>query len=147
MADQSFHDLVAQAIQAIDQGNTMMALMYLEDAAKVGDSPALKSYLGFCLAKERMQFKKGVALCREATILEPVNSQYWLNLGRVCLLARQKRPAIEAFRRGLKVNCNKQIVDELKRLGLRKTPVFSNLERTHFLNRQVGRVLDQLNLR
>jgi len=147
MANQSFQELVSQGVQAIDQGNTMMALMHLEDASKAGDSPALKSYLGFCLAKERRQFKKAVTFCREATRLEPLNSQYWLNLGRVCLLANQKRLAIEAFRRGLKVNCNRQIVDELKRLGLRKTPVFSTLERTHFLNRQVGRVLDQLKLR
>lgn len=147
MADKTFKDLVAQGIQAIDQGNTMMALMHLEDAGKKGSSPALKSYLGFCLAKERRQFKKAVTLCREATRLEPMNSQYWLNLGRVCILAGQKRLAMEAFRRGLKVNCNQQIVEELKRLGLRKTPVFSNLERTHFLNRQVGKVLDQLKLR
>ncbi len=134
-------------VQAIDQGNTMMALMHLEDAAKKGDSAALKSYLGFCLAKERRQFKRGVALCREAAGMEPMNSQFWLNLGRVCLLAKQKRPAIEAFRRGLKVNCNQQIVEELKRLGLRKTPVFSTLDRAHFLNRKVGKVLDTLRLR
>jgi ribosomal protein L19 len=147
MAERSFNDLLAQAIKAIEQGNTMMALMHLENAGKIGDSPSLQSYLGFCLAKERRQFKKGICLCREATRKEPLNSQFWLNLGRVCLLADQKRPAIEAFRRGLKVNCNQQIVEEMKRLGLRKTPVFSNLERTHFLNRNVGRVLDSLRLR
>ena len=147
MAERSFQELLSQGIMAIDQGNTMMALMHLEDATKLGDSPALKSYLGFCLAKERRQFKRGIALCREATRQEPLNSQFWLNLGRVCLLADQKRLAIEAFRRGLKVNCNQQIVEEMKRLGLRKTPVFSNLERTHFLNRNVGKVLDTLRLR
>ena len=128
MAERSFNDLLAQGIKAIEQGNTMMALMHLEDASKIGESPSLQSYLGLCLARERRQFKKGIALCREATRKEPLNSQYWLNLGRVCLLAGQKRLAIEAFRRGLKVNCNQQIVAELKRLGLRKTPVFSNLE-------------------
>lgn len=147
MAEKSYQELVSMGVQAIDQGNTMMALMHLEDASKKGNSPALKSYLGFCLAKERLQFKKGVALCREATKQEPMNSQFWLNLGRVCLLAKQKRPAIEAFRRGLKANCNQQIVEELKRLGLRKTPVFSNLDRGHFLNRNVGKVLDSLRLR
>jgi len=147
MSEQAFHDLVAQGVQAIDQGNTMVALMTLEDASKIGNSPALQSHLGFCLAKERRQFKKAVAMCREATRLEPTNSHYWLNLGRVCLLAGQKRLAIEAFRRGLKVNCNQRIVEEMKRLGLRKTPVFDTLDRTHFLNRKVGRVLDQLKLR
>lgn len=147
MAERSFQNLISQGVQAIDQGNTMMALMHLEDAGKLGSSPALYSYLGFCLAKERRQFKKGIAMCREATKKEPLNSQYWLNLGRVCLLAEQKRLAIKAFRRGLKVNCNQQIVAELKRLGVRKTPVFSTLERTHFLNRNVGKMLDTLNLR
>ncbi len=147
MAERSFQELLSQGVRAIDQGNTMMALMHLEDAGKMGDSAALKSYLGFCLAKERRQYKRGIALCREATRLEPHNSQFWLNLGRVCLFADQKRLAIEAFRRGLKVNCNQQIVEEMKRLGLRKTPVFSNLERTHFLNRNVGKMLDTLRLR
>ena len=147
MAERTFGDLLAQGIRAMEQGNTMMALMLLEDASKKGDSPSLQSYLGFCLAKEKRQFKKGVTLCREAARQEPLNSQYWLNLGRVCLLANQKRPAIEAFRRGLKVNCNQQIVEELKRLGLRKTPVFSTLDRNHFLNRKVGKMLDTLRLR
>lgn len=147
MADHSFQDLVSQGVQAIDQGNTMMALMHLEDASKKGTSPALQSYLGYCLARERQQFKRGITLCREATKLEPMNSQFWLNLGRACLMAGQKRMAIEAFRRGLKANCNQQIVEELKRLGLRKTPVFSTLERTHFLNRNFGRMLNTLGLR
>lgn len=147
MADQSFQELLSQGVRAIEQGNTMMALMHLEDAEKRGTSPALKSYLGFCLAKERRQFKRAIAMCREATTSEPMNSHFWLNLGRVCLLAGQKRPAIKAFRRGLKVNCNQQIVEELKRLGLRKTPVFSSLDRDHFLNRNVGKVLDSLRLR
>ena len=147
MAQQEFQELVSQGVQAIDQGNTMMALMHLEDASKVGKSPALLSYLGFCLTKERQQYKRGIMMCREATKVEPMNSQYWLNLGRSCLLAGQKRAAIEAFRRGLKVNCNQQIVEELKRLGLRKTPVFDTLERGHFLNRNVGKMLDTLRLR
>jgi Flp pilus assembly protein TadD len=147
MAERSFQVLLAQGIKAIEQGNTMMALMHLEDASKKSDSPSLQSYLGFCLAKERRQYKKAISLCRNATKQEPLNSQYWLNLGRVCLLAGQKRLAIEAFRRGLKVNCNQQIVEEIKRLGLRKTPVFNNLDRMHFLNRNVGRMLDTLKLR
>jgi len=147
MAKQSFQELLSQGVQSIDQGNTMMALMHLEDASKIGNSPALQSYLGFCLARERQQYKRGISMCREATKAEPLNSQYWLNLGRVCLLSGQKRPAMEAFRRGLKVNCNQQIVEELKRLGLRKTPVFNTLDRTHFLNRNVGKVLDSLRLR
>ena len=114
---------------------------------KLGQSPTLLSYLGYCLARERQQFKRGIMMCREATKSEPLNSQYWLNLGRTCLVADQKKAAIEAFRRGLKANCNRKIIEELKRLGLRKTPVFSNLDRAHFLNRNAGKMLDTLRLR
>jgi len=147
MTNMEFQELVSRGIHAVNQGNTMMALMHLENAAKKGGSPALRSYLGYCLAIERQQYKQAIKMCREAAQLEPNNSQFWLNLGRTCLLAGQKRLAIKAFRRGLKVNCNQHIVEELKNLGLRKTPVFSSLDRTHFLNRHVGRVLDRFSLR
>ena len=38
MAERSFQELLSQGIMAIDQGNTMMALMHLEDATKLGAS-------------------------------------------------------------------------------------------------------------
>ncbi len=136
--------LVSEGIAAVEKGNTWLALAHFENAAKQQPSPAVASYLGYCLAKERRQMQKAALLCSEAIRLDPNNSVHYLNLGRVYLLADQKSRAIQTFRKGLKTGRNRQIVEELKALGLRKEPFFSSLSRTHFLNKYVGMLLNKI---
>jgi len=72
---------------------------------------------------------------------------HYLNLGRVYLEAGQKVMAIKAFRQGMKISRNRQIMVELQALGVRKEPVFASLTRTHFLNRFFGFFFNRLGLR
>lgn len=145
--EQSVNALILQGVKALDQGNSLVALMHFETAAKKDSSPILMAYHGYCLALERHEYRKGLALCMQATEKEPTNSKLWLLFGRTCLLAGQKAAAIKAFRRGLKVGRNPAITAELKRLGLRKPPVFQTLDREHPLNRHVGRAFNWFGLR
>lgn len=147
MSGEDFNTLLRKGIASADEGETLVGLLHLENAAKLGSSPLFLSYLGYCSARERRQFRKGLALCQEAIDAEPNNSQHYLNLGRIYLEAGQKTQAIKAYRRGLKLGKNRQIAEELKALGLRKSPVFASLPRENPINRFAGRLLTRLGMR
>lgn len=110
------------------------------------ESPEMLSLMGYSLAREAGQFQKGVELCLKAITLNPHNSEHYLQLGRIYLLAKKKDSAIKAFRRGLKIRKDARILEELRLLGLRRTPPFSSLPRGHLINRLAGRILHMLKL-
>jgi hypothetical protein len=147
MTKPSLSFLVHNGMTAIEQGNTVMALLFFQDAALQAKTPTVVSCLGYCLASEHGQLQKGIALCQEALQKEPGNALHYLNLGRIYLLAKQKPLALQAFRRGVKCPGNQKIVDELKRLGVRKEPVFAALPRQSVLNRYFGILFHRLGLR
>lgn len=139
--------LRAKAQRALQNGDTLVALMQLEAIYQHDPSPSVKSALAYCLAKERRQFQKAMALCRDALTAEPTNPEHYLQLGRIYLAADQKRQAISAFRKGLKIRRHQPIIRELAALGLRQQPVFATLPREHFLNRTLGRLLTRFGAR
>lgn len=139
--------LVEQAQKSLAEGDSLVALIHLENAYKADPSPRIRSMLAYCLAKERRQFQKARQLCQEALALEPNNPEHYFQLGRICLLARQKKQAIQTFRKGLKLGRYQPIIDELRILGLRKPPVFESLARDHFLNRSAGKLLHRMGKR
>lgn len=143
----SLQHLINQAQKSLAEGDSLVALIHLENAHKANPSPKVKSLLAYCLAKERRQFQKARQLCQEALSQEPNNPEHYCHLGRICLLARQKNQAIQTFRKGLKLGRYQPIIDELRRLGQRKPPVFSSLAREHFLNRSAGKLLHRIGSR
>jgi tetratricopeptide (TPR) repeat protein len=99
------------------------------------------------LAKERREFKEAADLCLAALKLEPAQAVHYLNLGRVYLAAGQKAAAIRALRRGVKFGKSRAIIEELKRLGIRKAPVVSSLPRNHPVNKHLGVLFKRLGVR
>lgn len=145
--DEDLHSLIAKGEKALASGETLVALMHLETAARIGQLPAVQSALAYCLAKERQQYQQAVALCRKALETDPTEPRHYYHLGRIYLAANQKVQAIGAFRRGLKQRRYQPIIDELRRLGVRKPPPFSSLPRDHFLNKSFGKLLARLGSR
>jgi Flp pilus assembly protein TadD len=139
--------LIRKGLAEIERGNTLMALVHFEDAARQEDSPLVRSHLAFCLAKERRQMNKAATLCNEALKEEPGNPVHYLNLGRIYLLAGQKKKAIQIWRRGLKLGHNPLITLELRKLGLRNPPVLQALGREHPLNKFLGKMLQKMGMR
>lgn len=139
--------LLDQAVAAAEEGNTLLALMHLEHLPEDCRPPLAWSYLGYCLARERQQFRRGQNCCQRALRQDPTGSLHYLNLGRIYLLAGQKSRAITTFRRGLKFGRNSRILAELRGLGLRRAPVFGKLDRAHFLNRLAGKLRHRLDRR
>lgn len=125
-----------------------MAIEEKTDAQSLsGETPDMLSLCGFSLAKDSRQFKKGVELCEKAIALDAQNTDHYLHLGRVHLLAGHKTRAIAAFRRGLKIRKDNRLIQELQRIGIRKSPPFAALSRTNVLNVITGKLLQLLKIR
>lgn len=112
-----------------------------------GETPDMLSLCGFGLAKNSRQFKKGVALCEKAIALDTQNTEHYLHLGRVHLLAGHKSRAIATFRKGLKIRKDQRLINELQKIGIRKSPHFATLSRTNILNIVAGKLLHLLKFR
>lgn len=162
--DPTQSEIVQKAISAIDFGQTLEGLIALEAVPSLHEIPVVRSYLAYCMAKERSQYREAVRLCESALAAEPNNAAHYLNLGRVYLLTKQKGRALAVFRKGLSKDATtgtaaaaesaerqaKQqalILAELRKMGIRKQAPFPSLPREHPLNRRVGRLLARLGLR
>ena len=141
-------ELFARGVSAIDNGDTVNGLIFLEKTGDVfTENPVFCSYLAVCLARERQDFVSAVRLCLDSIALEPRKPQHYLNLGRVYLIEGNRKEAIRSFRNGLLYGHNELIQSELNRLGWRKPPVIPVLDRTHRLNVFLGKLGARLNLR
>jgi hypothetical protein len=79
--------------------------------------------------------------------LEPAQAVHYLNLGRVHLAAGQKAAAIRTLRKGLRFGRSRSIIQELKKLGIRKAPVVASLPRDHPVNKHLGLLFKRLGVR
>jgi tetratricopeptide (TPR) repeat protein len=136
-----------RGLKALRDGDTPAALTCFEKATNQARSPHYLSYLGFCVAKERGQVQKGIALCSEALESEPENGLHFLNLGRIYLVAGNKEEAIRVFRKGLGFGQNKEITSILDAIGTRSPLLFPSLSRKNPLNRYLGKVLSWIGFR
>ncbi len=139
--------LFTDGMSELESGNVGSALGLLSEAAELDDSPKVRSHLGYCLAREKGDFFRGVSMCREAILEDSGNSSHYLNLGRIHLLRGDKREALRVFRDGLLQEDNRSIKEELRTFGQRKPPVIGSLPREHFLNRFLGIIASKCGLR
>jgi Flp pilus assembly protein TadD len=146
MTQNSQTALVRRGLTALDHDNTLIALLHFQEAAARQPTPTILSCLGYCLAREQGELHQALTLCQGAIRDEPANPLHYLNLGRVYRLSGQKHLAILAFRKGLKFGRHQGIIDEMKRMGVRRPPVFLRLGRKHPINRFCGILLNRLGL-
>jgi hypothetical protein len=120
------------------------ALAAFGKSALAGGGPTAVSWLGYCIARERGQLAKGIALCRTALKEEPRNPLHHLLLGRILLLAGDKQGAIDSFLRGMECGGSPELRADLAALGVRKPPVIRWLKRRNPINRVLGRLRSRL---
>jgi tetratricopeptide (TPR) repeat protein len=118
------------------------------------DEPFLLSYYGCLEAILNKNYAYGIETCSKAIeILKektPFGQEFFypilfLNLGRTYLAAGNKKEAIEAFYGGLAFDYeNKNLLREIKKLGMRRKPAMNFLPRSHPINRYIGRILHKL---
>jgi len=99
------------------------------------------SYLGYGIARYERRVKEGLALCEHSIKLQFYEPENYLNLARVHLLARNRRKAVEALNRALKLNASNPGAIELAReIGWRRRPILPFLSRSNILNRLLGKL-------
>ncbi len=147
MADSYLEDLYNNGMQALKSGHAGKALDYFRELIELDRTPLNCTLFGYVLALAEGNVKKGISLCKEAIKREPKSSIHFLYLGRIHLLAGQKKDAIRIFRMGLRLERNAEINAELSELGTRKEPVFPFLARENPLNQFFGRTLTRMGLR
>jgi tetratricopeptide (TPR) repeat protein len=136
-----------QGLHELNEGKILAALSFFEKALSREEDPLISSFFAFCMARERGEIKKAISLCTAAIKREPENSFHYLNLGKIYLLKKDNREAINIFRQGLNYEENRQIVHELNKLGTRKPPIIPFLKRRNILNKYLGLMLGRLKLR
>ena len=139
--------LFAKGLEAIEHDHLYLARTCLEQALELERRPEICSYLALCRAKTRGQFSDSIVLAQEAITATPDNAVFYLNLGRIHLLAGDKSNALDTFRSGIRFEKDNEILHELEMHGNRRPPVFPALERSHPLNRLIGIILSRLGLR
>lgn len=136
-----------QGVTEARKGNTLIASTQLEKAITETRHPEVLAWYGYCLANEKKAYVQAMELCKEALATAPGNPDIYLAVGKIYLLAGRKRSAISAFNKGLKMGRNDAIIKQLHQIGLRKSPVFSFMERDSFVNIYTGIFLSRLGLR
>ncbi len=137
----------AQALAALAAEDIQAALAFIEKALRLRDVPEWYSYLGYCVARQRGQHRKGLELCKESLAVEPDNPVHFLNLGRVYLVKGDKNEALRTWREGMAKGGSPELVQQLERLGKRNRPALPILARKNPLNRYLGILLTRLGLR
>ena len=142
------------------------ALLHLNKAVELEkNNPFYLSYLGVALARagknwslaeklcsQPLQMKRpqpdfdlAEKLCSRALQMKRTQPDFYLNLSEVYGLAGNKEEAIETLSRGLKfTKQNAHLAHALRRFGRRRRPVLRFLDRTHYLNRQFGKMRNRL---
>jgi tetratricopeptide (TPR) repeat protein len=136
-----------EGISEAKRGNTMLGLKLLSGSKNPFRLPKVKAWHGYCLAREKKDFRNGISLCEEALLKEPNNSDIYLALGRIYLFAGLRGPAIKTLQEGLRIDHNKEIYRLLSSVGMRKSPAFSFLGRENRLNIVTGRLLSWVGFR
>ncbi len=147
MLERGGKKLFTHGLEALEQGNTDSAEAFFKRAIELNDRPEYWSYLAVCIAKGQGRLELAFNLCEKAMAREPENTLHYLNLGKIYLTAGKKADAIRTFNEGLALGTNQEITEELNKLGIRKPPPFSSLDRDHPANKYLGILLKMLGMR
>jgi hypothetical protein len=141
--------MIREGVALCREGNWNKGIERLSAAAETkasGDVDSLMySYLGYGIAKFKNRRREGLALCEHAVKVEFFQPDNQLNLARTLLLNGNRKRAIDAVDRGLKIDPDHAELRALKQeMGSRRSPVFGLLGRDNFLNVFFGRLRHSL---
>jgi tetratricopeptide (TPR) repeat protein len=141
-------EALRRGIELCRQGEWNDGLFFLGKIAQAGrtDVPGIYySYLGYGIARCQKRTEEGLKLCRHAVKLQFYEPDNYVNLARTALLANERGEAVQAVRKGLKVDRNNLELQALFReLGIRQSPVLPFLARSNPLNLVLGRIRSRL---
>ena len=142
-----YYQLLEEALEALESNKALEAMLLLEEAKKLHSTPKLRSYLAYCNAKVNGKNSDGIRACKQTLEEEPRVADHYLNLGRIYMLVNKRGPALQVFRKGNKLGPNQQLMQEMRKFGVRKPGVIPSLDRDHIINRKLGKLMSRLKLR
>jgi len=121
-------------------------LAHLKRAAELDKAnPFYLSYLGLALATVEGKPLEAEDLCYDAVRKQRDQPELYLNLAEVYRLAGKKEDAIDTLATGLRfTRQDGRLSAALEKLGRRRPPVLSFLDRKNFLNVQLGKLRHQV---
>ena len=98
------------------------------------------SYLG--LAQVLISDRNGLLLCRDAASSEVLDGDVFLHLACAEWHADNRKRAVDAIIHGRKIDAeHQQLIRACELLDSRRRSVFPFLDRQHFINRSIGRLM------
>src|SRR4030042_3552432 len=153
--NKTYGDYIKEAEALLIRNNQKEALKLLTNALEhYPNNPFIWSYQGCLDAIVDKKYSKGVNTCRHAfKILKeqmPFGEEFffpilYLNMGKAYLAANKRKEAYASFKKGLEIDTgNRNLLNELKKLGIRRQPSFPFLKRSHPLNKHIGKLSHKL---
>ena len=118
------------------------AAILLEKKLTAGTPQArYRSYYGLCLGLAKKSHEDAIKMCESAIHLERYNPDLHWNLGRVLYNAGRRRDAYRVFVEGVSQQPgHRGLVNDIRRMGMRKKAVLPFLRRNNPLNVALGRM-------
>ena len=140
-----------KGLHALEERRYLESLAFFESALnqeeRAGNpAPRMKylSYYGLSLAMAVGRTNEALEMCERALAVEFYNPDLYLNLARVFLASGNRKRAHKALCQGLRIEKGHAgLINEIRRMGLRRRPTFGFLPRHHVLNRMTGRIVNR----
>ena len=141
-----------QVMSLLQEKDHQAALELLAGVLKqYPDEPYILSYYGCLDAILNKNCQEGIRSCLRSIELlgekVPFGQELfypilYLNLGRAYLSAQKKKQALQAFQKGLGYDAeNKELLKEIKKLGIRRKPAVPYLSRANPINKYIGKMI------
>jgi len=152
MSSRSAEMSFRKGLLALEERRYLEALAFFESALNLEEksgntAPRMKylSYYGLSLSLAAGRTQEAVEMCERALSVEFYNPDLYLNVAKVYMAAGQRRRAHKALCQGLRIEKGHQgLITEIRRMGLRRRPLFSFLPRNHVLNRFTGSLIARI---
>lgn len=139
--------LYNRGVELLQKGDRLRAFSMFEMAFEIKPTPECRSFLGMLTATERGLVKQGMDLCQTSISDEPANPLHYLNLSKLLYAVERKGEAVDVVLKAREVGDSPELDLWLRKVGVRKRPVFPFLARSNPLNRFFGLMLKRIGLR
>ncbi len=108
------------------------------------DNPLYLSYYGLIIALAENCLQDGLTFCQAAIQRAPFQTDLYLNLSRIYQHVHQRQKALETLVQGMSYDHSQRLLQEMRRMGVRRKPFFTKLSRDNPLNILLGRLTHRL---
>ncbi|PYV12307.1 MAG: hypothetical protein DMG23_01590 [Acidobacteria bacterium] len=131
-----------EGLKALRSSYSRSALGHMRKAVELDkENPFYLSYLGLALALADQDWIEAEDLCFTAVRMKRKQPELYLNLAEVYLRAGKKEDAVWILNNGLQLTKrDPRLVRALAKLGVRRPPILTFLDRKNFFNRQLGKL-------